>query len=56
MHWIRMRAFSSGSYDRNAFAMVMDMWHDDLDWIRRKPDVPTSEDADENRATSVTIN
>jgi hypothetical protein len=56
VHGTRMRAFASGPYDRNAFAMVMDMWHDDLDWIRRKPDVPTSEDAGARRATSVTIN
>jgi hypothetical protein len=33
---VKMRAFASGPYSRQVFAMVMDMWHDDLDLIRRK--------------------
>ena len=52
---IRMRAFASGPYDRDAFAMVMDMWHDDLDWIRRKRDASAVEDADAERSTHVTV-
>lgn len=58
MHGVRMRAFASGAYSRQAFAMVMDMWHDDLDWIRRKPVFPAAEGTgeDDDEVTAVTIN
>jgi hypothetical protein len=36
--YVRMRAMVPGPYNRPAFAMVMDMWHDDLDIVMRKPD------------------
>jgi hypothetical protein len=58
MHGVRMRAFASGAYGRQAFAMVMDMWHDDLDWIRRKPVFPASDDRGEGAVgvMAVTVN
>jgi hypothetical protein len=38
--------------------MVMDMWHDDLDWIRRKPVFPAAEDTeeDDDEVTAITVN
>jgi len=58
MHGVRMRAFASGPYSRQVFAIVMDMWHDDLDWIRRKPAFATAEvtGEDDDEATAVTVN
>jgi hypothetical protein len=40
MYSVRMCAVATFPYNRAAFAIVMDMWHDDLDWVRRKPDFP----------------
>ena len=40
---VRMRALVTGAYSRSVFAMVMDMWHDDLDLVRRKPAFPLDE-------------
>ena len=51
---VRMRAVISGVYDRQTFALMMDMWHDDIDLIRRKPVFPSEADADV-RATGGTI-
>lgn len=36
--YVRMKGMVAGAYDRSVFAMVMDMWHDDLDIVMRKPD------------------
>ena len=44
---VRMRARVSGAYNRSVFAMVMDMWHDDLDLVRRRPEFPLERLADE---------
>ncbi|HXG89482.1 MAG TPA: hypothetical protein VNJ02_14225 [Vicinamibacterales bacterium] len=35
--YIRMKGMVAGTYNRSVFAMVMDMWHDDLDMVMRKP-------------------
>lgn len=51
---IRMRAVIAGEYSRSVFAVMMDMWHDDLDLVRRKPAFPSREEVD-IRATSGTI-
>jgi hypothetical protein len=54
---VRMSAFASVPYSREAFAIVTDMWHDDLDWIRRKRDLPvrtaveTEEEEEEEAVT-----
>jgi hypothetical protein len=47
-HGVRMFAFVSGAYNRAAFAMAMDMWHDDLDLVRRKPELFRQSAADED--------
>ena len=52
---VRMRAWISGAYSRSVFAIFMDMWHDDVDLIRRKPAFPAPEEAVDIRATSGTI-
>lgn len=52
---VRMRAWISGAYSRPVFAIFMDMWHDDVDLIRRKPAFPPPEEAVDIRATSGTI-
>jgi hypothetical protein len=46
---VRMRALVSGGYNRKVFARLMDMWHDDLDLLRRKPEFPVESSADELR-------
>ena len=52
-----MRALVSGAYDRRAFAMMMDMWHDDLDLIRRRPAFPLGALAvEQDDAAAVTVN
>jgi len=51
-HVVRMCAFVSGVYSRPAFAMVMDMWHHDLDLVRRKPEFHSQTDA---RADDVAV-
>jgi hypothetical protein len=57
VHRVRMRAFVSGAYSRPVFAMMMDMWHEDLDLIRRKPDFPPAESASEDEdVAAVTVN
>ena len=49
-------AFVSGAYSRPAFAMAMDMWHDDLDLVRRKPEFHQESDAGERDDVAVTVN
>jgi len=34
---VRICAFVSGVYSRPAFAMALDMWRDDLEFVRKKP-------------------
>lgn len=52
-----MRALVSGAYSRSVFAMVMDMWHEDLDLVRRKPECPDQSIAGErDDGTAVTVN
>ncbi len=54
---VKMRALVPGAYDRKAFAMVMDMWHDDLDIVRRRPEFPLESSSDEHEdAAAVTVN
>jgi hypothetical protein len=55
-HVVRMCAFVSGAYSRPAFAMAMDMWHHDLDLVRRKPAFPQASAASENDNVAVTVN
>ena len=52
---VRMRAIVTGAYSQPVFALMMDLWHDDLDLIRRKPAFPPSEETADIRATSGTI-
>ena len=52
---VRMRAIITGAYSQPVFALMIDLWHDDLDLIRRKPAFPPSEDTVDIRATSGTI-
>ena len=57
VHRVRLRAYIIGPYSRATFAMAMDMWHDDLDVIRRKPDFAPAESASEEaEMTAVTVN
>lgn len=35
---VTMRALASGGYSRQAFGVVMDMWHLDVDKLNRQPD------------------
>jgi hypothetical protein len=50
-------AFIIGSYSRATFATAMDLWHEDLDLIRRKPDFPPAESASEDEdVAAVTVN
>ena len=53
---IRMRALFSGAYSRPVFAMAMDMWHDDLAQVRRKPRFVEESDAGEDDDVAVTVN
>ena len=55
--YVRMRALVAGPYDRAAFAMVMDMWHDDLDIVMRRPDfVEQASAGDVAEGVQVTVN
>jgi hypothetical protein len=54
---VRMRARVTGAYNRSVFAMVMDLWHDDLDLIRRRPEFPLERLAETHKeAAAVTVN
>ena len=55
-HVVRICAFVSGAYSRPAFAMAMDMWHDDLDLVRRKPEFHQESEAGERADVAVTVN
>jgi hypothetical protein len=57
MYAVRMCALASVPYERAVFAIVMDMWHDDLDWIRRKRDFPvrTSVAVEDEEEEAVTL-
>jgi hypothetical protein len=37
---VRARALFTGSYDRRAFGMFMDAWHDDITLLARLPALP----------------
>jgi hypothetical protein len=57
LYHIRMRALVTGDYSRSVFAMVMDMWHDDVDIVRRRPEFPPEIPAGESKdAAAVTVN
>jgi hypothetical protein len=53
---IRMRAVVSGAYSRPVFAMLMDMWHDDLTQVRRMPRFVQESDDGENDDVGVIVN
>jgi hypothetical protein len=54
---IRMRGLLVGGDIRPVFAMAMDMWHDDLDLIRRRPASPLEGAEDETEETvTVAVN
>ena len=55
-HGVRITAFVSGAYSRQAFALAMDMWHDDVDIVRRKPEFGQESDAVESAPVAVTVN
>jgi hypothetical protein len=55
-HVVRITAFLIAAYSRPAFAMAMDMWHDDLDLVRRKPEFDQQSDAEERADVAVTVN
>jgi hypothetical protein len=54
---VRMRAVVFGGYSRAGFAMAIDMWHEDLELVRRRPDFDEeSSDGDEEDTVAVTVN
>jgi hypothetical protein len=53
---IRMRALISGAYSRPVFAMMMDLWHDDLTQVRHMPRFADESDAVEDDDVAVTVN
>jgi hypothetical protein len=55
-HVVRICAFVSGAYSRPAFALAMDMWHNDLDFVRRKPEFRQDSEAEERADVAVTVN
>jgi hypothetical protein len=55
-HVVRMSAFLSGPYSRPAFAMAIDMWHYDLELLRRKPEFLQESDANGADEVAVTVN
>ena len=53
---VRLRAWVSGAYSRAAFATAMDMWHDDQDLLRQKPEAAEPiRTADTDAGASVTV-
>jgi hypothetical protein len=56
-HLVRMRALVFGGYSRAGFAMAMDMWNEDLELVRRRPDFDEeSSGGDEEETGAVTVN
>jgi hypothetical protein len=57
LYRVRMRALITGAYNQSIFAMVMDMWHEDLDLVRRKPEfLPETTVGAREDAAAVTVN
>jgi hypothetical protein len=55
--YVQGRALVAGVYSRPVFAMAMNMWHDDLDIIMRRPQFVKPESAvDVEDAEAVTVN
>jgi hypothetical protein len=54
--FVRMRALITGGYHRTTFGMVIDMWHDDLDIIMRKPEFVEESSEDVEEAMTATVN
>jgi hypothetical protein len=53
---VRMRTLVNGAYSRPVFARTMDMWHDDLDVIRRKPEFAQEKAGDDEDVAAATVN
>ena len=51
---VRMRAVISGAYSRPVFATMIDMWLDDLDRIRRRPEFTAAENKRDEGAVAPT--
>jgi hypothetical protein len=57
MYRVNVCALMTGAYSRSVFVMVLDMWHLDLDMVRRKPEFLLEDgDADEEEAAAVPVN
>lgn len=56
--WVSMRAMLPAAYDRPTFAVLFDLWQQDLDIVRLKPDFPaeTEKEEDESDAAATSIN
>jgi len=52
---VTMRALATGGYSRRVFGLVMDMWHQDVDQVRRQPAFtePSTDANDEAAATTI---
>jgi hypothetical protein len=52
---VTMRALAGGAYSRPVFALMMDMWHQDVEQMQRQPDFtePSIDGDDEPAATTV---
>jgi hypothetical protein len=52
---VTMRALAGGAYSRRVFALVMDMWHQDVDQVRRQPDFTEPAIDGEDQSTAATV-
>jgi hypothetical protein len=52
---VTMRALAGGAYSRPVFALVMDMWHQDVDQVRRQPDFTEPAIDGDDQSTAATV-
>jgi len=52
---VAMRALAGGAYSRPVFALVMDMWHQDVDQVRRQPDFTEPPVDGDDQSTAATV-
>jgi hypothetical protein len=52
---VTMRALVGGAYTRPVFALVMDMWHQDVDQVRRQPDFTEPSIDCDDQSTPATV-
>jgi hypothetical protein len=53
---VTMRALAGGAYSRPVFALMMDMWHQDVDQMRRQPDFTGPDIDGDDESMPVTVN